>query len=115
MNGPIPANSSITFNCLEELFIILSISETFISSDFVQINFIPSYPIYLTLVKGSFTYLGLTLRNTADCCVSTENENFLLLSKSRPKGRGGGQVVSVLAFYSDDPSSNPAEVCNFSV
>ena len=25
-------------------------------------------------------------------------------------GRGGGQVVSVLAFYCDDPSSNPAEV-----
>ena len=24
-------------------------------------------------------------------------------------GRGGGQVVSLLAFYSDDPSSNPAE------
>ena len=24
-------------------------------------------------------------------------------------GRGGGQVVSVLAFYSDDPSWNPAE------
>ena len=30
-------------------------------------------------------------------------------------GRGGGQVVSMLAFYSDDPSSNPAEVYNFSV
>ena len=30
------------------------------------------------------------------------------------KGRGGGQVVSVLALYSDDPSTNPAEVCNFS-
>ena len=29
-------------------------------------------------------------------------------------GRGGGQVVSVLAFYSDDLSSNPAEVYNFS-
>ena len=28
---------------------------------------------------------------------------------------GGGQVVSVLAFYSDDPSSNPAEVYKFSV
>ena len=28
-------------------------------------------------------------------------------------GRGGGQVVSVLAFYSDDPSSNPAEVYSF--
>ena len=30
-------------------------------------------------------------------------------------GCGGGQVVSVLAFYSDDPSLNPAEVYNFSV
>ena len=30
-------------------------------------------------------------------------------------GRGGRQVVSVLAFYSDDPSSNPAEVYNFPV
>ena len=30
-------------------------------------------------------------------------------------GRGGGLVVSVLAFYSDDPSSIPAEVYNFSV
>ena len=24
-------------------------------------------------------------------------------------GRGGGQVVSVLAFYSNDPSLNPAD------
>ena len=31
------------------------------------------------------------------------------------KDRGGGQVVSVLAFYSDDPSSNPAEAYSFSV
>ena len=29
------------------------------------------------------------------------------------EGRGGGLVVSVLAFYSDDPSSIPAEVYNF--
>ena len=28
-------------------------------------------------------------------------------------GRGGGLVVSVLAFYSNDPSSNPAGVFNF--
>ena len=27
--------------------------------------------------------------------------------------RGCGQAVSVLAFNSDDPSSNPAEVNNF--
>ena len=31
------------------------------------------------------------------------------------KGRGGGQVVSALAFYSDDPSSNPADAYRFSV
>ena len=28
-------------------------------------------------------------------------------------GRGGGQVVSVLAFYSNDPSSNPADASSF--
>ena len=28
-------------------------------------------------------------------------------------GRGGNQVVSTLAFYSDDPSLNPAEVYSF--
>ena len=26
------------------------------------------------------------------------------------RGRGGGQVVRVLAFYSDDPSPNPARL-----
>ena len=31
------------------------------------------------------------------------------------RGRDGGQVVSVPASYSDDPSSNPAKVYNFSV
>ena len=30
-------------------------------------------------------------------------------------GRGGGQVVSVLTFYFDDPSSNPAEAYIFYV
>ena len=30
-------------------------------------------------------------------------------------GRSGGQVVSEIGFYSDDPSSNPAEVYSFSV
>ena len=38
-----------------------------------------------------------------------------LATNTHRMGRGGGQVVSVLAFYSDDPSSNPAEVYNFSV
>ena len=30
-------------------------------------------------------------------------------------GRGGDQVVSVLAFFSENPSLIPAEVYNFSV
>ena len=30
-------------------------------------------------------------------------------------GRGGGQVVSVLAYYSDDLSTNPAEAYSFSI
>ena len=29
--------------------------------------------------------------------------------------RGDGPVVSELAFYSDDPSSNPTEAYNFSL
>ena len=28
-------------------------------------------------------------------------------------GRGGGQVVSMLSFYSDNPSSNPADAYSF--
>ena len=28
-------------------------------------------------------------------------------------GRGGRQVVSVVAFYSDEPSSNPVEAYSF--
>ena len=36
-------------------------------------------------------------------------------SKIIKLGRGRGQVVSVLAFYSDDPSSNPTEAYSFSV
>ena len=31
------------------------------------------------------------------------------------QGRGSGQVVSVVAYYSDDPSSNPADAYSFSV
>ena len=41
-----------------------------------------------------------------------EIENFCLILGF---GGGGDQVVSVLAFNSDDPSSNPAEAYNFSV
>ena len=30
-------------------------------------------------------------------------------------GGGGGQMVSVLAFFSDDPNSNPAEAYKLAV
>ena len=36
------------------------------------------------------------------------------LQKFNNLGRGGGQVVSVLALYSNDPSSNPADANVFS-
>ena len=32
------------------------------------------------------------------------------MARFKKMGRGGCQVVSVLTFYSDDPSPNPAEV-----
>ena len=35
-------------------------------------------------------------------------ESFIIM-----QGRGGGQVVSVLAFYSNNPNSNPADVYSF--
>ena len=38
--------------------------------------------------------------------------NIVQIKKNK-LGRGGGQVVSVLAFYSDDPSSNPADAYGF--
>ena len=39
---------------------------------------------------------------------------ILRVTLSSIVGRGGGQEVSVLAFYSDDLCSNPAEAFSFS-
>ena len=33
-----------------------------------------------------------------------------LIVVGRPKGRGSGQVVSISTFFSEDPSSNPADI-----
>ena len=52
---------------------------------------------------GSIRYYAKGLGQT--CCVKRDGI-----------GRGGGgQVVSMLAFYSNDPSSNPADAYSFSV
>ena len=37
----------------------------------------------------------------------------IILQTVNTMGRGGSQVVSVLTFYSDDPSSNPPEAYSF--
>ena len=47
------------------------------------------------------------------CQSMPENDHLLRTTKYHCIGRGGCQVVSVLAFYSDDPSSIPAEACSF--
>ena len=39
----------------------------------------------------------------------------VLIKNINYMGRSGGQVVSVLVFYSDNPSSNPADTYSFSV
>ena len=36
-----------------------------------------------------------------------------VLNREHMKGRGGGQVFSILAFYSNNLSSNPAEVYDY--
>ena len=41
-----------------------------------------------------------------------QETNFYLKYYSH-LGRGGGQVVSVLAYYFSDPSSNPAKAKSF--
>ena len=46
--------------------------------------------------------------------MSRENEKYLFnQTMIEYRGRGGGQVVSVLAFYSDDQSLNPADTFSF--
>ena len=40
---------------------------------------------------------------------------YKMTYKKLTKGRGGGQMVSVLAFNSDDPSSYPVKVNNLFV
>ena len=45
------------------------------------------------------------LKRFGEIAIKCSEHNF----SSAPKGRGGGFVVRVLGFYSDDPSSNPAD------
>ena len=58
--------------------------------------------------------LSPTTYSWAHGCTLNISLNVLML-KVEFMGRGGGQVVSVLAFYSDDPSSHPTEALSFSI
>ena len=50
------------------------------------------------------------MKRMAKICIPLYTE---FLDKNDIAGSGVDQVVSVLVFYSDDPSWNPAEVYNF--
>ena len=64
-------------------------------------------------IKFQFVFLQMRPRNEFNWFLGGTK----FLSKSHitfhSMGRGGGQVVSVLDFYSVDPSSNPADVYSF--
>ena len=47
---------------------------------------------------------------------NSDKANIQIIEQRNNKlGRGGAQVVSVFAFFSDNQSSNPAEAYSFSV
>ena len=64
--------------------------------------------VYRSLVLSSYSTWVEILKVVFRQHVALAQEDGML-------GSGGGQVVSVLAFYSDHPSSNPTEAYNFSV
>ena len=49
------------------------------------------------------------LVDVKELVMGASQATFILICILKMMGRGGGQMVSVLAFNSDDPSSNPAE------
>ena len=64
---------------------------------------VSNFNFYFLLKKLQLAQVQVTQLHT--CNVSTK---FI-----RSLGRGGGQVVSVLAVNFDDPSSNPTEAFSF--
>ena len=59
-----------------------------------------------------FTAITTTIFHSGTCYLG--EWQVLESTQSRiDEGRGGGQVVSVLAFYSDKSSSNPAKAYSF--
>ena len=60
---------------------------------------------------------GFTLIMMIIKCLNYEYllaHSFVIIEKHKlALGRGGGTVVNMLAFYSDNLSSNPAKVYNF--
>ena len=60
--------------------------------------------------------IGLTVASKhRGTSFKSRHRHFIKYELILLRGSGGGRVVSVLVFYSDNPSSNPAEDDNFSV
>ena len=67
----------------------------------------------LVTLGASFNFVDPKLASfnkTALSCLSLESTRW---KKQLRVDRGDGQVVSVLLFYFDDPSSNPADAYSF--
>ena len=74
----------------------------------VFLPFISPLHVQATLSLSKLKYI---LRAT----VTTQKRRLIIMIERNVeiKGPWCGQVVSVLAFYSDNPSSNPADVYSF--
>ena len=63
--------------------------------------------VTLNTSNGFLTDIFTVLRISKDCFIA--GKSF----RKKTFGGCGGQVVSMLAFYSDNPSLNPADVFSF--
>ena len=76
----------------------------------------------LTYLQTRFLYCQLGCSNTYASSHDNDNPtylpniNIIVTLKSKHLGHGGGgRVLSVLVFYCNDPSQNPAQAYSFSV
>ena len=70
--------------------------------------------VYFVLLKHKFKCR--LQRNLSSGCRNADHNIplfYILIKQLTSKGRGGVQVVIVLAFYSDNSSSKPADVYSF--